>query len=136
MLTTSKSIALPGDHSGDTSNLLYMVSLLNNKFGFTTEGIDDPAGIKLYTGTFEEMFKNIGLVAAQDVRSRDVALQANVTVIAGIEDMRNSLSTVSMDEEGVNLLRFQKSYAANARVMTTLDEALDILINRLGIVGR
>jgi len=141
-LTTSKSINLPGDFTGDTSNLLYIISLLDDKHKFTTAGIEgfpgnDISGAqRLYTGSFEDMFKNIGLIAAQDVKSKTVALNANTHVIWGVEDMRNSLSSVSMDEEGVNLLRFQKSYAANARVMTTLDEALDVLINRLGIVGR
>ena len=140
-LTTTKKLSLPGDDfSGETDNLLYMISLLDKSFSFTTEGINDGANntsaTPLYTGTFEQMFKNIGLIAAQDVSLKEKALSANTTVIMGIEDQRNSLSSVSMDEEGVNLLMFQKSYAANARVMTTLDEALDILINRLGIVGR
>jgi len=140
-LTTSKNVELDGDWSGDTSNLMYMISLLETKFTFTTGGIGadtDPAAgnIRIYHGTFEEMFKTIGLTAAQDVRSKEQALRANANVIMGIEDMRNSLSSVSYDEEGVNLLRFQESYAANARVMTTLDEALEVLINRMGIVGR
>jgi flagellar hook-associated protein 1 FlgK len=41
-----------------------------------------------------------------------------------------------LDEEGVNLLKYQKAYTASARFMTTLDEALDMLINRTGVVGR
>jgi flagellar hook-associated protein 1 FlgK len=58
------------------------------------------------------------------------------TVLNGISDLREGMSSVSLDEEGVNLLRYQKSYNAAARLMTTLDEALEILINRMGIVGR
>jgi flagellar hook-associated protein 1 FlgK len=43
---------------------------------------------------------------------------------------------VSLDEEMANMIRFQHAYSAAARVMTTMDEALDTIINRLGIVGR
>jgi len=45
-------------------------------------------------------------------------------------------STVDMDEENVNLLMFQHAYQGAARVMTAVDEMLDVLINRTGLVGR
>ncbi|BBE21600.1 hypothetical protein MN0502_04830 [Arthrobacter sp. MN05-02] len=44
--------------------------------------------------------------------------------------------SVSMDEEQVNLLQYQHAYQGAARVMTAVDEMLDVLINRMGIVGR
>lgn len=43
---------------------------------------------------------------------------------------------VSLDEEMVDLMRFQQAYAAAARVITTADAALDVLVNRTGLVGR
>jgi flagellar hook-associated protein 1 FlgK len=48
-----------------------------------------------------------------------------------IDYQRNSLSSVDLDEEGVNLLTYQKAYSAAAKLMTTLDEMLDTLINRM-----
>ncbi|NJC21205.1 flagellar hook-associated protein 1 FlgK [Arthrobacter pigmenti] len=45
-------------------------------------------------------------------------------------------SAVSMDEEQLNLLTFQHAYQGAARVMTAVDQMLDTLINRTGIVGR
>lgn len=136
-ITTTLKIPLNPDDdvSGDTSNLLYIISLFSKDFNFTTQGIDG-GGQKLYTGTFAQMFSNIGFTAAQDEYAKTKSLEASTQVILGIEDLRNSMSAVSMDEEGINLLRYQKSYNAAARVMTTLDEALDTLINRMGIVGR
>ncbi len=41
--------------------------------------------------------------------------------------------TVSIDEEVVNLVQFQKAYDANARVISTITEMLDTIINRLGV---
>jgi len=40
-----------------------------------------------------------------------------------------------MDEEGINMMNYQKWYNAIARMVTTLDEALDKLINGTGRVG-
>ena len=62
--------------------------------------------------------------------------EANATVLLNsIEDRRQSTSGVSMDEEMTNLVRFQRGYQASARTMSTMDQMLDTLINRTGIVG-
>lgn len=47
-----------------------------------------------------------------------------------------SNSSVDLDEENVNLLMLQHAYQGAARVMTAVDEMLDTLINRTGLVGR
>lgn len=52
------------------------------------------------------------------------------------DNRRQEISGVSLDEEMTNMIRFQHSYNAAARVVTAMDEMLDLLITRLGIVGR
>jgi len=52
------------------------------------------------------------------------------------QSARASAHGVSVDEEMVDVVRFQRSLEAVARVMTAIDEALDVLINRTGLVGR
>lgn len=49
---------------------------------------------------------------------------------------RRDHSAVSLDEEMVALMTFQRSYEAAARVATAVDEAISTVINRLGLVGR
>ena len=61
-------------------------------------------------------------------------VNANV-LLNSIEDRRQSTSGVSMDEEMTNIVRFQRGYQASARTMSTMDQMLDTLINRTGIVG-
>ena len=51
-------------------------------------------------------------------------------------NLKESISGVSLDEEMANMIRFQHAYNAAARMMTAVDETLDVIINRLGIVGR
>lgn len=64
---------------------------------------------------------------------RDMA-NADVLVSMAV-GRRDQVSGVSLDEEMSNMLRFQHAYNASARVMTTIDDALDTLINRMGRVG-
>jgi flagellar hook-associated protein 1 FlgK len=52
-----------------------------------------------------------------------------------LQDRRDSVMGVSMDEEMTNLIRFQRAYQAASRAMSTTDELLDTLINRTGRVG-
>ena len=62
--------------------------------------------------------------------------EGNSQVLAdAVENRRQSVSGVSLDEEMANLVRFQRSYQASSRAMSTLDEMLDVLINRTGRVG-
>jgi flagellar hook-associated protein 1 FlgK len=46
-------------------------------------------------------------------------------------ERRDSVSGVSLDEEMTNLVKYQRAFDANARVMRTLDEMLDIIVNQL-----
>jgi flagellar hook-associated protein 1 FlgK len=65
-----------------------------------------------------------------------VRQQGNAEVLTNsVEDHRQSVAGVSMDEEMSNMVRFQRAYQASARAMSTMDEMLDVLINRTGKVG-
>jgi len=46
------------------------------------------------------------------------------------------ISGVSLDEEASNMIEYQHAYQAAARVITTMDEMLNTLINGTGLVGR
>jgi flagellar hook-associated protein 1 FlgK len=52
------------------------------------------------------------------------------------EKLQLSGSSVDIDEESVNMLAYQRAYEGAARVLTAIDEMLDTLINRTGVVGR
>ena len=58
------------------------------------------------------------------------------TLVGQIDASRESVSGVNQDEEMVNLLAAQRGYEGASRVLTTMDEMLDTLINKTGLVGR
>lgn len=52
-----------------------------------------------------------------------------------VDDSREEIMGINMDEEGANMMTYQKWYNAISRMMTALDQMLDKLINNTGIVG-
>lgn len=72
-------------------------------------------------------------VEVQAAQSRANTVQATLTT--AIADQQ-SATGVSLDEETANLLVQQRAYEGAARVLTAVDQALDTLINRTGLVGR
>ncbi|MEW5993887.1 MAG: flagellar hook-associated protein FlgK [Candidatus Zixiibacteriota bacterium] len=53
-----------------------------------------------------------------------------------IHNARESVQGVSLDEEMANMVKLQHAYDAAARVITTMDEALDTVIFRMGVTGQ
>ncbi|MDR1329667.1 MAG: flagellar hook-associated protein FlgK, partial [Oscillospiraceae bacterium] len=53
-----------------------------------------------------------------------------------VDNLRLSISSVSLDDEMVNMIKYQHAYEGSSRIITAMDEALDILINKMGLVGR
>ena len=52
------------------------------------------------------------------------------------ENLQRSNASVDVDEEMTNMLSYQRAYEGAARVLTAIDQMLDTLINRTGLVGR
>ena len=45
---------------------------------------------------------------------------------------RDQVSGVSLDEETANLMKFQRAFQASARLISTIDDMLDVVVNRMG----
>jgi flagellar hook-associated protein FlgK len=87
------------------------------------------------TGTdakYRGMIVDLGVQAA--VADRNLGIQQVIT--AQVDAARESVAGVNLDEEMTNMLSFQHAYAAAGRLVTAIDEMLDVLINRMGTVGR
>lgn len=58
------------------------------------------------------------------------------TLVSQLELKRQATAGVSLDEEMMNMIRFQHAYNAAARYITTIDETIEVIVNRMGLVGR
>jgi flagellar hook-associated protein 1 FlgK len=81
--------------------------------------------------TYRRTIVELGVESA--VAARDLDIQSVIT--AQVDSARDSAAGVSLDEEMTNMLSFQHAYSAAARLVTAIDETLDMLINRTGLVG-
>ena len=50
-------------------------------------------------------------------------------------ELQNNRDSVSETEETMNMLTFNKAFQAAAKMMTTMDELLDVVINQIGALG-
>lgn len=76
---------------------------------------------------FKDTVNRLGI--QEQEAKRMVTNQAKL--LAGFEESRASVSGVSLDEEMANLVQFQHCYQANAKIISTVDELLDVVINGL-----
>jgi flagellar hook-associated protein 1 FlgK len=53
-------------------------------------------------------------------------------VLSAVRGQRESMSGVSLDEEAAELMKFQRAYQASARVISVIDQMLDIVVNSMG----
>jgi flagellar hook-associated protein 1 FlgK len=93
---------------------------------------DDISRITTLRTAWSQHVVNVG------VQTRTAAQRATnaESTRAMADDLLTAQAGVNLDEETVNLLAYQRAYEAAARVITSVDEILDTLINRTGVVGR
>lgn len=106
---------------GDGSRALKIAGLRNEKIG-------GPTGT-----TIEGSYTNIVTSVGISKQYADNMVSNQEVLLDHLMLRRESTSGVSIDEEMTNVIKFQKSYQANARVISVLTEMLDTLINRMGV---
>jgi flagellar hook-associated protein 1 FlgK len=86
--------------------------------------------------TASEHFGSLAASLGESVRTAAAREEALSISLEALEAWRSSVSGVSVEEEMIDLMRYQRSYQAAARVITLVDEVMDLIVNRLGIGGR
>ncbi len=88
------------------------------------------------TAALPDAYSTIVTSLGRDVASFGTVAETQHGLAVAAERSRMSAHGVSVDEEMVSLMEYQRMYEAAARVITAVDQALDVLINRTGLVGR
>ena len=78
------------------------------------------------------MIVDLGVQTSVAIRNQDI----QAVISTQVDAAREAVAGVNLDEEMTNMLSFQHAYSAASRMVTAIDETLDQLINRTGLVGR
>jgi flagellar hook-associated protein FlgK len=118
--------AVSGKSAGDGSGAnaarmasMYTAKLLNSR----------TASLGEY---YEAYLAKIGSNASQ----ASLMYDAQLSLTEQIDIQRQSVMGVNIEEEMLDILRFNQAFNAMSRYVTTIDEMLDRLINSFGLVGR
>ena len=81
------------------------------------------------TATMDDYYNTqvgqIGTIAQRAVKSQE----SQKNILSQLNNVRESVSGVNMDEETTKMIEFQKSYEASARLIKVADEMFDTILN-------
>jgi flagellar hook-associated protein 1 FlgK len=120
----NKIAAATSTNVGDGSNAKKMGDLKFEPLPFSTNKT-----------TMNDFYRYIIGQLGTDAKEAQRMTENSEMLVSQIENRRESVSGVSIDEEMSNLVRFQQAYNAAARYVSAVDEVLDKLINGTGRVG-
>ena len=83
-----------------------------------------------------EYLRSVHTIIGLDTQQAGRRSEAADLQVEQAEKQRQSLSGVSLDDEMTKMIQYQQAYNAAGRMMTAIDEMLDTVINRVGVVGR
>ena len=81
------------------------------------------------TDTYDTYYNSLVSSVGSDSRNASVSLEHQTTVVDQMNNLRESVSGVSTDEEMVNLVQFQHGYSAAAKLIDTVSQMMDTVIN-------
>lgn len=87
------------------------------------------AGYRTFDEAFSQSIVNIGLKGEQ----AEIALNVQEAIVKELQDMRDSVSGVNIDEELSDIVKFQHGYNASTRFISVVNDMLDVVINKMGV---
>lgn len=129
------AIAAAQEEAGGTpvGNNKSALAIASIKFKVLTAGAgpNDLAESSTLDNYYRYTISQLGVDAQEAKRN-----QLNSEMLVGtVDSQRQSVSGVSIDDEMAEMVKYQHAYSASARVMTSMDEILDKVINGMGRVG-
>jgi flagellar hook-associated protein 1 len=100
----------------------------------TAVGNNDNAKLLAAIGnqTLFQSYSDLVYTIGSDEKTADDNVSTQKSILDQLKNQRDSSSGVNMDEEAVNLVKFQKAYQAIARFANVLDSLSNEILNLLG----
>jgi flagellar hook-associated protein 1 FlgK len=111
--------AANGAGSGDATIARSLAGLLQ----------DETSVVGTQTGSYDSFYASLVTEAGLGVRSAEDALSTQQVILTQTQAQRDSVSGVSLDEEAINLLQYQKAYEAAARFLKVADEMTQTILS-------
>ncbi len=112
--------AASGDESGDNENAKLL-------FGIRDEKLFSSA-----TETVSQFYASLIYKIGSDEKNALDEVTTQNSVLNQLKNQRDALSGVNLDEEAVNLIKYQKAYQASAKFANVLDILSDDILSLLG----
>jgi flagellar hook-associated protein 1 FlgK len=81
------------------------------------------------TTTFDDYYGSMVRQVGSDVRSAGIYFDHQTSMLSQLENYREEVSGVNLDEEMIDLVKFQHAYQAAAKIISNVDEMLETLIS-------
>ncbi|GEA03240.1 flagellar hook protein FlgK [Alteromonas sp. KUL17] len=118
----SFSISYNTDGFNDNSNALNLAAIQNeNKVQVSSEATNTPR-------TFQDAYASMVGRIGEDASMASVSLASAEAMKVQSQNWFESVSGVSLDEEAANLIKYQQSYAAAARILSTAQELFNTIL--------
>jgi flagellar hook-associated protein 1 FlgK len=112
---TRKIAASQLSTGNDNQKALQMANLLHNPV-FTG-------------GSITDQYRSLVFSVGSDLSAAEVNLREHSSILHQLTNRRQSISGVNIDEETVQILQFQRSYEASAKLLRTVDELLQVALS-------
>lgn len=136
-VSSAKSLDKPA--AGDGSRAQAIADLQNTKLNFsnptkidydkTTMTIINQANGTSVSNGYNDIVTEIGITKQQS----DNMFSSQEDLVQLLDQRRQSISGVSINEEVASMIQHQSAFQANSRMISTISEMLDTLINRTGV---
>lgn len=78
--------------------------------------------------TISQYYANLVTTVGSDTRLTQTNAEYHTALTSDLEDQVSSVTGVNLDEEMANLIKYQHSYTAAAKLITTADQMLQTLL--------
>lgn len=133
-LTMSKDT--PTNSKDTTTSSYSNINDMIGKLRSDKQTLKSANGVTVFTDTYEKTFASVATMLGQDANSVQATDTTNSYLLNNINKDRQSVSSVSLDDEAVSIAQYGQSLNAASRFMTAVDECLQTIINNMGLCGK
>ncbi len=107
---------------GNGDNAVALAGLRTQSFGFNL-------GSASFTGTFDELYNSsVSIIGSLKAAAQNEYQVAEANLLSA-QTKRDQFSSVSLDEEFANVIKYQKAFQASARMIRTASEIIDTIVS-------